>query len=505
MIASKNQYLIFLSLFIGLFLSGCNDKWEDHNKIQDPVLTENLLLEIQNNPDLSKFAEYLKTTGYDEVIASSKMFTVWAPTNKALENLDQAIVNDADSLKQFVANHISNQSYLTRSPNPVLTVRTLNGKNILFTKTNFEEANITVADRYVGNGVLHIIDMAVIPKLNAWEYLNSSVTSLQKSFLKSQNYIYRDLSQAEITGIDPKTGNPIYKEGTGYFSRNYFLQRISDINNEDGKYTFVILTDDAFNAEKAKLSKYFTVNNPLATPARNAFVTDSITNWNIVKDLVLKGDFTIGNLPDTLTSYDSLKIHLDNSAIVETHKVSNGVVYVMNRIDYKMSGKIKPVIIEGENYESSATGAVPYYARYSAGTSGTRSTITRRNPFTNAVFREIYFYNTTINANWIHYLPTLNAVTYKVYWVAVRDFSTTAIPPAVPVMFSQRVAFGTTALLPAFPYKQVDILNYNEVYLGDYTVTLYGKLDTFLVSFTSATNGLNTLVLDYIKMVPVIN
>jgi uncharacterized surface protein with fasciclin (FAS1) repeats len=349
MIALKKQYSIFLYLFTVLVFSGCNDKWEDHNKIQDPVLAENLFLEIQKIPDLSTFAGYLKETGYDKVIASSKTFTIWAPINLALENLDPAIVNDDSLLKQFVANHISNQAYLTRSADPVLTIRTLNGKNILFTKTKFEEANIIVADRYAGNGVLHIIDMAITPKLNAWEYLNNSVTSLQKSFLQSQNYIYRDLTQAEITGIDPKTGNPIYKEGTGYFSRNYFLQGISDISNEDGKYTFVILTDDAFNAEKTKVSPYFTVSIAGATPERNAFVTDSITSWNIAKDLVFVGDYTIDNLPDTLTSYDSLKVHLDVSAIVETHKVSNGVVYVMNRIDYKMSDKIKPVIIEGEN------------------------------------------------------------------------------------------------------------------------------------------------------------
>jgi uncharacterized surface protein with fasciclin (FAS1) repeats len=498
MIALKKQYSIFLYLFTVLVFSGCNDKWEDHNKIQDPVLAENLFLEIQKNPDLSTFAGYLKETGYDKVIASSKTFTIWAPINLALENLDPAIVNDDSLLKQFVANHISNQAYLTRSADPVLTIRTLNGKNILFTKTKFEEANIIVADRYAGNGVLHIIDMAITPKLNAWEYLNNSVTSLQKSFLQSQNYIYRDLTQAEITGIDPKTGNPIYKEGTGYFSRNYFLQGISDISNEDGKYTFVILTDDAFNAEKTKVSPYFTVSIAGATPERNAFVTDSITSWNIAKDLVFVGDYTIDNLPDTLTSYDSLKVHLDVSAIVETHKVSNGVVYVMNRIDYKMSDKIKPVIIEGENYVpySGVTPAVSY-----RNTSGTRSTITRRNPYTNANFREIYFYNHGTASYWIHYLPTVNAVTYKVYWVAVRDFNTTG----TITYFTQRVAFVTTALLPAFPYKQVDILNYNEVYLGDYTVTTYGVLDTFLVSATTTGNGTNSLVLDYIKMVPVIN
>jgi uncharacterized surface protein with fasciclin (FAS1) repeats len=502
MIAFKKQYFIFLSLFIGLFLSGCKDKWEDHYKIQDPVLAENLLLQIQKNPDLSKFAEYLKKTGYDKVVSSSKMFTVWAPTNLALQNLDQSIVDDTAKLKQAIANHISNQAYLTRSANPILTIRTLNGKNILFTKTSFEEANITTADKVTGNGVLHIVDMAIIPKLNAWEYLKNSATSLQKTFLLSQNWTDRDLSQAEVIGIDPKTGNPIYKAGTGYYSRNRFLDSISNLSNEDAKYTFVMLTDAGYAAEKTKLLKYFTVTN-YPTPARNAAVSDSLTNWFIVKDLVFKGDFTLANLPDTLTSYsnDSVKIHLDKSAVAGTYKISNGVVYVMNSIEYKMSGKIKPVIIQGENYRSSPTGAVPYYASY-INTSGTRSTITRRNPNTNNDFREIYFYNHGTSSYWVHYLPTLNAVTYKVYWVAVRDFNTATVPL---VMFSQRVAFGTSALIPALPYKQVGILDYNEVYVGDYTATRYGTTDAFLVGAASTGNGTNTLVLDYIKMVPVIN
>lgn len=503
----KYQQLILLSLFIGILFSSCKDNWADHNAISDPGLTVNLLDQINKNPDLSMFSNYLVETEYDKVVLSSKTFTIWAPTNLALENLDQAIVNDPEKLKQFVANHISNQSYITGSANPVLTIRTLNGKNILFTKTTFEEANITVPDQLVENGVLHVIDMVIIPKLNAWEYLNNSATSLQKSFLLSQNWVDRDLTQAEITGVDPKTGSPIYKEGTGYFARNHFLNGVSDISNEDTTYTFVILTDAAFSAEKTKISKYFVVNYALETPVRNAFVSDSITNWNIAKDLVFKGSFTLDNLPDTLTSKDSVKIHLDKSAILESHKVSNGVVYVMNRIDYKLSSKIKPVIIEGENYKSSRAEAVPFYTGYLytlPSTGGGRTTIIRRNPLTNATFREIYFYNGSSTVNWIHYLPTVNKTTYKVYCVAVRDFNTTAIPPAVPLMFTQRVTFVTPTPV-TLPYKQVDILNYTEVYLGDYTAASYGELDTFLVSFTSSTNGSNTLVLDYIKMVPVLN
>lgn len=495
MIAIKKQYKIFLFLITVLALSGCNDKWDDHNKILDPSLTENLLSVIRSNSDLSTFAGYLAETGYDEVIASSKTFTVWAPTNTALESLDGSIVSDDSLLKQFIANHISNQAYLTRSANPLLTIRTLNGKNVLFTKTTFEEANLTEADRLTSNGVLHIVDMAIPPKKNAWEFLENSATSQQRTFLLSQNWIDRDLAKAVITGIDPNTGENIYEEGTGYFERNRFLDTIADLSDEDNRYTFIVLTDDGLNTEKARLAPYFTVNIATNTPERNAALTDSITTWNLLKDMVLLGDYTPEALPDTLFSPDSVKMHIDPAAIVETHRVSNGVVYVMSSLNYRMKDKLKPVIIQGENYVP-YTGVVPNVSYRN--TSGTRSTRDRRNPITMETFREIYFSGHSTSEYWVHYLPTVNSIKYKVYWVAVRDFNTTG----TVTLFSQRVTFKTPT--PAtLPYTQVPLFNYNEVYLGEYTVTAYGPIDAFLVSFNSTNNTLNSLVLDYIKMVPV--
>lgn len=495
MISIKKRYRILLFLVTVLVLSGCNDKWDDHNKILDPSLKENLLTVIQGNSNLSAFAGYLAETGYDEVISSSKMFTVWAPTNAALSGLDASIVNDDSLLKQFVANHISNQAYLTRNATPVLTIRTLNGKNILFSPSKFEEANLTETDRLASNGVLHVVDMAITPKKNVWEFLENSAATLQKTFLLSQNWTDRDLEQAEITGIDPKTGEPIYKEGTGYFERNRFLDGIADLSNEDARYTFIMLTDAAFAAEKARLAPFYTVNIATNTAARNAELTDSLTTWYLLKDMVLLGDYSVENLPDTLFSPDSVKMHIDPAAIVETHLVSNGIVYVMSSLSYRMSDKIRPVIIEGESYVP-YTGVIPNVSYRTTG--GTRTNRDRFNPVTGKNFREIYFYNHGTSEYWVHYLPTLNSVKYKVYWVAVRDFNTTG----TVTLFSQRFTFKTPT--PAtLPYTQVPLLNYNEVYLGEYTVTGYGPTDAFLVSFNSTNNTLNSVVLDYVKLVPV--
>ncbi|SFE96634.1 Uncaracterized surface protein containing fasciclin (FAS1) repeats [Chitinophaga sp. CF118] len=469
--------IIFVFLLTAIALSCKKDKWNERNRIDDPALNTNLFQMISRNPDLSQFSEYLVKTGYDKVIASSKTFTVWAPTNAALKNVDPSILNDTLQLKLLIGNHIANQSYLTTMPDPALRIRTLNGKNIIFSKSAADDANITTADQYTANGILHVIGGTLIPKMNAWEYLNSSTEgSIQRSFLQSLKYIGIDTALAEQIGVDPQTGQPIYKPGTGLVERNHFLQR-TDISNEDSLLTYVILKDDAFTAEKNKLIQYFRDST--------VALTDTITQWNVVKDLVFNGVYDPDNLPATLYSVrDSVKFHLEKSAIVSVHKVSNGIVYIMDHIDYAIDTKIKPIIIEGERFSDLKDRTKAYSVR------------TRINPISHLTFRDVYIANHGINAFWINYQTIANTVTYKVYWVAVNDFQTGTFP--MKITFKDPAATG-------FAYKTVDLNNYNEIYLGDYTVDRYGLLNLYLVGNSVTTNGLNTLVLDYIKLVPILN
>jgi uncharacterized surface protein with fasciclin (FAS1) repeats len=456
-------------------LSCKKDKWNDRNRIDDPALKKNLLQMISSNPDLSLFNTYLVKTGYDKVIASSKTFTIWAPTNTALQAVDPAVINDTAQLKLLVANHIVNQSYLTTMPSPALRIRTLNGKNITFTATQVDEEHIISADQYTANGILHVVDGVLLPKMNAWEYLNS-VVGFQQAFLQSLKYTGIDTTIAEQIGVDPETGRPIYKPGTGIVELNRFLQR-TDISNEDSLLTYVILKDNAYTDEKNKLVQYFTDTT--------ATLTDTTTQWNVVKDLVFNGVYDPDNLPAVLYSVkDSVKFHLDRNAIVSVQKVSNGIVYVMDHIDYELDSKIKPIIIEGERF---------YDLKDRTKASSVR---TRINPLTHLLFRDIYIANHGVNAFWINYRTVVNSVKYKVYWVAVNDFQTGTFP--------MRVAFKDPAVT-GFAYKTVELNNYSEVYLGDYTTDHYGLLNLYLVGNSVTTNGLNTLVLDYIKLVPILN
>lgn len=499
MIKFKTSYLILVFLLAGIVFAGCKDAWKEHNEPNIPRLDQTLFEQISSDANLSTFTSYLVKTGYDGVLKSSKAFTVWAPNNEALKSLDAVVVNDTAALKRFVGNCISNQSYFTTSPKPSLVIRMLNGKNTTFTKTTFEEATIIQADIYVKNGVLHIVNAVATPKQNAWEFLQTAtVGSLQSDFIKGLDYMETDTSKGVLLYKDPVTQKGVYQEGTTFkVLKNRYFQRISDINSEDSLITYIILNNTAFNAEKNKLATY---NKHL-----NALYADTLTKWSVVKDLVVNKVYKINELPDSMTTVTGVRIHLDKSAIVETHLLSNGIAYVVNSIGYQlMENKIPTVIIQGEFPDSLRVPSAPL-ARIKKDPAGNRFTDFQTGSITSSP-NPLYYYR---------YKSTVHSVKYEVYWRAVNDIL--VVPFNMKVDFNTSRSSGSTLFpLATVGYHSVPSIigldqtssaykdAYKEVYLGTYTVENYGNLYTFLTSSLAASSTLPTaLTLDYIKLKPV--
>lgn len=494
----KRNILIMFLLACVAAISSCK-KWDDHTALNEAALGRTLLEEIKSNPDLSKFYEYVVKTGYDTILASSKTFTVWAPSNAALAELDASVTNDPEQLRLLIGNHISNQSYFTTSvpADTVLRVRALNGKNVIFSKESYDEAGIVSKDRYVANGVLHVVDKAILPKMSIWEYLNASTDgTIQKEQLAKLTSVTRDLTRSKVIAYD-SNGDPIYQEGVGLVTINKYLQKV-DISNEDSLYTYIILTDDAFLQEKDKLKQYFLTDT--------AEVTDSLASFSVIKDLAIRGRYTKDNLPATLYSAkDSVVYHLDKNAIVKSYVASNGIVHVMNRIDYELQTKLKPVTIEGEwNYTLNPNKTVQIRTR--------RNSMDPNDPKYNSFFRDLLIQNHGISSYAVKYTPMLNSVTYKVYLRAVRDFDLEPATGATDLnYFRMKIAFGTPSATDLPYVEKVGVVdngdgtfspNYEEVYVGDYTPGQYGKTDVFVVGNNVTTNGLNTILVDYVKLVP---
>ena len=508
MLMRFKKRVLFLGLIIGSVFSGCK-KWEDAGKLFNQDLSKTLTELIAADPNLSTFSSYIKTTGVDVILASSKTFTIWAPSNAALTGLDPAIVSDPVKLKIFVLNHVSNQSYFSKDVAVSIRVPMLSGKYNNFFKTKIEDANITAADKYVSNGVLHVIDKALLVLPNVWEYINSTTAQyLQNSFIAGLNFQQFDPSLAIIDSISVLTALPVYRPGTGFVSRNQFNVRVSDLQREDRQYTYFVIANTGFTSATDALKPYY--------KASTTTITDSLAKWFVLRDLIVDTLYpTAASLPATLTSKFGIPIPIVQASIIETRKVSNGIVYVLSSSAITTASKFPPIIFQGEN----PTGFSQNDKR-----SSTHYRV-RVNPVTGEQYTDML-------VSGVGGLGTLHGVTnfyafyryneapsmkYNVYALAVNDFQTAAVFQSVSVNYLTPPSTFTvlpvsSVLLPAittqfaYPVPASTLPGaYTEVLLGTFTSNMFGILDFRLISggTTLGSTGAGSIVLDYLRIVPV--
>ena len=463
--------------------SACTKKWDDNNQVTDKNLKNNLYQAISQTTGLAKFSELLVKSGYDKIISASKTYTVWAPNDQALQSLDPAVLSDTAKLKQFVGNHISNQSYLAGAATGGLRIQMLNGKYNNVTGATFDSANIVTANQYANNGVFHIIDKFIPRYENCWEFLkNSTAVPAMKKYLLSLDT--NRLDNPVQIGVDPTTGKPIYQPGVGYVLHNNFLDSVMNVSDELGQYTLVLMTDNTYTTETNKLLPWFVTSTPDST--------SNLSQYHLVKDLAFKGIYTPAQLPDSLLSQYGVKTPMVKSAIVGSYKTSNGIVYIMNQVTFTKENKFPPIFLQGEKpwgFQSDRSSNTFYRVRY--------------NPVTGKNFNDILLTNyNAANYFVIYFKKGLNSMRYNASWVAVNDIQTTPL-------WQQRLGYGyihgdTAFTFTPFTAQTIAYANYNEVYQGQFAFSSYA--DRYFLVYgptTASTTGNNdAITLDYIRLDP---
>lgn len=466
------------AVFSVLLVTGCKKLTDEHNEITDASLKMNLMELINADTSLSSFANYLKQTGYDNELKSSKNYTVFAPANSYFTGIDNSILTNPVKLKALIGNHIATQLYRTTASTNSTRIAMLNGKYNNMQGTKIEGATIIKADEYASNGILQVINR-VLPALdNAWEFMtnNSLAPVKQSAFMQTLFRNVFDTTNAVIIGINPNTGEPIYQPGTDSVYTNLFWNQVHNLTNEKKQFTYFMLTDAAWDMEVNKYKVYF--------PTTTADSTTMVASWNVVKDFAVDTVYDPATIPDTIYSKSGTKLGIDRTAIVRTVKTSNGIIYIMSKLDVRPLDKFKTYLIQGENYTST-----------SHDRRGNTSFRDRYNPVTGKDFRDVLVIgHSTALFNIRYQISEMPAIKYKAYWVALNDFQTAT--------YQQRLAMGSATAVD-FPYVTVALNNYNEVYIGEYTNPRYWPVFTvYLVAANSTTNAANPLVCDYIKLVP---
>lgn len=471
----RYSYLLVLCM-VTLSMISCKN-WDDRLMSTNDNATQTLIAKVSSQSELSTFKSLLEKTGYDKLLASSKNFTVYAPTNTALASLSTSILNDTSALKTFVGNHIAFQANEVNAASTTTQLLPLvNGKYVSMSGDMINGVKV-ISSVFVGNGVLNTMGGFIEAKPS----LSKFITSTRGSY--KQNGFVAD-SIGRITKL------------------------VGDLSDESKRYTYFVLTDAALATEVAKLTPYYKAGGD--TTAIEA-------SLNTLKDFVIEGDYASDKLPATITSKLGVKLTIDKAAIKETITVSNGTVYVLDKITVNLADKFKSIVVEGENWAGlrvvptttsynnlSATDKLNFMGR-SVLPANLTTTIAAikdmKDPVNGRVFQQMKVVGHGVSGFYLRYaVANLPVMKYKVYWVAVNDLynSNTATAETATFAISQRLVMGT-ATNTSFPFVALTAKNYSEVLLGEYTPSKFGKLDMFL---TANTTG--ALVLDYIRLEPVL-
>ena len=445
---------LYLYILLVACLASCANPWDDHSRLPDD-LNNTLYQLVENDPELSVFADMMRASGIDSEIEANKSYTIWAPTNNSMQDLPDSIRNNNEAMRRFVGNHIGYLENFTQDAQETVRVKMVNGKVNTFHNTTFTSAektvNISNKDRLAKNGVLHKVDGFLVPRKNVWENMQAETDN--------------PISQLVRTMIDTDSL-------TGVMS-NYFQSEIVDLSNEDSLYTFVMLTDEAFAKFRAEMQPYYKDTLPDGEVLR-AFTK------GLTKDLVSKSVY-YNQVPASLLSIDSVEIYFNPENIVRTIDSSNGIIYLMNDFEYKLADKIPEILIEGEDYNALSGSSNFVSIRPRSWASNGKDLLARG--------------HATASFHITYHVPQAHSTKYKIYWRAVND-------NYIPRNNEQRLAINTIDN-NTFPYIWVERETFEEVFIGEHEVDVHGKLSLLVTSASVTNNDWNTIVLDYIRLEPV--
>jgi hypothetical protein len=377
MINSKNirHQLAFAAvtcfMIAGIVLTSCQeDNMDDHFGWNGNGETRNLMEVMESEPDLSQFCQVVKDKGLDSLLTSDQTFTVWAPTNEAMNGYTENTL----TVDQFLKNHISRFVYGTSDLMDTADVRVkmLNGKfqDYAVAASGYTFAGVaqTADDKAAANGLIHIVGQRIPFYLNMYENIkqtDNNTDSLAR-FLKSFD-VYT-FNQGASTAVGKNSlGKLVYDSVFVY--RNNWMRHYGYIYLEDSLYTMITPTNTGWQKAYNSVSKYFRTFGrcksssvsatyvPTRVYATSDTLADSLTHaytmQNICRDLVFRGKVDPSNaVGDSLVSTGGNSFHhpasLFSGAVKET--VSNGIMY---RTDYwncsPYDSYYKRIRVEAEN------------------------------------------------------------------------------------------------------------------------------------------------------------
>lgn len=180
----------YFSFFILLFVFvSCADKKQAVENKQEPEPEPDIVVgqekdnirlgdgnvyqTVDDNETLRILKDALRTTDLDSVLSLEGPYTLFAPSDKAFEELVPTGLNnlpdgmDQEDLKQVLLHHVVEGRYRSTDLEEGQTLTTMGGGElevmIVESKLMIDSADLEFTDREADNGYVHIIDRVLMP------------------------------------------------------------------------------------------------------------------------------------------------------------------------------------------------------------------------------------------------------------------------------------------------------------------------------------------------------
>ena len=377
-------------LTAGTVATACQDSaWDDHYGYQDGTVTQNLIEVLEQNPDYSSFMNVIRQQRLDTLLTADQTFTVWAPTNSAMEKY----VSDGETAEHLIKNHICRFMYDVNdlTDTTYVRIKMLNGKFQDFqrTATGYSFANVKTSGKsfMASNGVIRSLEEIAPFYLNLYEYIKQPGNETDSLAKHLRSFDVYEFDQAASTVIGKNAvGQLVYDSVFNYSSK--YMKRYGDIYREDSLYTMVLPTNTAWKEGYDAVKKHFRTFGTLlsssvsaiSVPTRTYDVSDNIadsladahTKEAMISDLVFRGKVSMTNPQgDSLTATSGNVFHhpADIVSGATEENVSNGIMWRTGKWNYKPQDTIlKEIVVEAESTKNRTDAYANVYTRSAVST-----------------------------------------------------------------------------------------------------------------------------------------
>lgn len=241
----KTGIILFTGLIVLIAIS-CNKQWDEHYGEYPDTVDQNMWDAMQSDPQISRFVEVIESFQLDTLFNSDIPYTIFAPTNEAVDGYVSANSFDTVVLRYHIASHFINTSSISEKRQ----IQTLTEKFAYFEnlggKVKIDGIEVAGESPLYLNGKYFIMDQVIEPRPNLYEYFQFTNPVLS-NYIDTQDTIILDKEKSKPLGFD-ENGNTVYD--TVSIVENKFEMKFFPVKHEFRSIssTIVFPSSEDYNA-----------------------------------------------------------------------------------------------------------------------------------------------------------------------------------------------------------------------------------------------------------------